>query len=354
MSLTVPPLFDAGTVTQLTDINTAVTLNTQSGIITTVSANLTANLNDTFTLNNSNITNTCFVIVSVVSVGGTGAGIGAVTAQGQNQRAGAIDIVLSNSDNAATTPEIFQVAFLVMARPGLQTLTGPPLYSYGVVNQATNFTTAVTLNAQSGKIITQNANVAAEAASAFTLTNNEIRTDSVVLMSLASGGSIDADTSCNVLVGKSLANGSIQINYANAGVTNPTPTAPVEINFLVLDPVGGDLQSPPLFTTGTVTQLTNINTAVTLNTQAGTITTVTAATAGADADDFFLNNSQINADSRIFVFIGDYSGGIPANGMPQVAVTGITAGRCTIRLMNTEITGGAALDGTCDISFLVL
>ncbi len=349
MSLTVPPLFSAGNVTQLTSINTAVTLNTQSGIITTVSVNLTANANQTFTLNNSNITNTCFVIVSVVSVGGTVAGTGNVTAQGQDQRAGAIDIVLSNSDGAATTDEIFQVSFLVMERPGLQTLTGPPLYSYGVVNQATSITTAVTQNLQSGKIVTQATGaVGANANANFTLNNSEIRADSIVLMSLASGGSVDAAASANVLLCKATVNGSTQVFYANAG-TAATPNAAVEINYLTLDPVGGDLQSPPLFTTGTNTQ---VGSAFTLNTQAGVLTTLGSTLAAGGGSDLTFNNSNITASSRIYLTISDYSATPGSNGIPMVAVASITNGSCVIRLMNGH--SSAALGGTVKISFLVL
>jgi hypothetical protein len=353
MALTSPPIFNAGAVTQTTNINTAVTLNERAGIITTVNADLGANTNDTFTLNNDTITANSMVLVSVVSVGGTVAGTGNVTAQGQNQRLGAIDIVLSNSDGAATTAQTFQVAFIVIGQVANNSLLSrPPVYTYNQATQATDITTAVTLNAQCGKITTQATGaLAANANATFTLNNTEITADSVIFMSLASGGSIDADTSANVLGGKVLANGSVGVIYANGG-TAATPNAPVEIDFLVLDPTGGSLQSPPIFSTGTVAQATSLATPVTLNTQAGVITTVAATVAGGGATDFTFNNTQIYANSIVFAFVGDYSAAWSTAGIPQVAVTGIANGSCTIRVMNLH--SANALNGTLDISFFIL
>ena len=150
MALTSPPIFNAGTVTQTTDLTTAVTLNERAGIITTVNtANLGANTNNVFTLNNDTITANSMVLVSVVSVGATAPGTGNVTAQGQNQRLGAIDIVLSNSDGAGTGAQTFQVAFIVIGQVANNSLLSrPPVYTYNQATQATNITTAVTLNAQ--------------------------------------------------------------------------------------------------------------------------------------------------------------------------------------------------------------
>ena len=58
-------LYNTGTVTQQTNITTAVTLNTYSGIITTVSSTLAANAKTFFTVNNTNVTSTSIIIASV-------------------------------------------------------------------------------------------------------------------------------------------------------------------------------------------------------------------------------------------------------------------------------------------------
>jgi len=58
-------LYNTGTVTQLTSITTAVTLDTLNGVITTVSSTLAANAKTFFTVNNSNVTATSRILVSV-------------------------------------------------------------------------------------------------------------------------------------------------------------------------------------------------------------------------------------------------------------------------------------------------
>jgi hypothetical protein len=359
MALTSPPIFNAGAVTQTGTIGTAVTLNERAGIITTVNADLLANTNSVFTLNNDTITANSMVLVSIVSVGTTAPGTGNVTAQGQNQQLGRIDIVLSNSDGSDTGNQTFQVAFIVIGQVATNSLLSrPPVYTYNQATQATNITTAVTLNAQCGKITTQATGaVAADNNATFTLNNSEITADSVIFMSLASGGGGTgiAPRPVTVLGGKTLANGSVGVIYANGGGGGAfaTPDAPVEIDFLVLDPTGGSLQSPPIFSTGTVTQATSLGTPVTLNTQAGVITTVPANVAANGATDFIFNNTQIYANSIVFAFVGDYAGTWSTDGIPQVAVTGIANGSCTIRVMNLH--GANALNNnTLDISFFIL
>jgi hypothetical protein len=76
-----------GTVTQLTDKSTAVTLNKSAGQITMNNAQLNATTNVTFTLNNSTVSSKDVVVLSVASGATAGAyncwvsgkGIGTVT-----------------------------------------------------------------------------------------------------------------------------------------------------------------------------------------------------------------------------------------------------------------------------------
>ena len=83
-------LYDNGTVTQLTSISTAVTLNTFNGVIRTVSSTLAANAKTSFNVLNNKVTANSRVIVSVqypgaaasfpvVSTGTIGAGFFSIT-----------------------------------------------------------------------------------------------------------------------------------------------------------------------------------------------------------------------------------------------------------------------------------
>jgi len=68
-----------GAVTQLTDATTAVVLNKLSGAITTVSLDLAAGVDVSFTLTNSTIAATDVVVASIKSYGGTADGIPVVS-----------------------------------------------------------------------------------------------------------------------------------------------------------------------------------------------------------------------------------------------------------------------------------
>lgn len=58
------PLYNKGTVTQITSVSTPVTLNTASGVITTVSQTLLSGGKSTFTVNNSLVTASSVILVS--------------------------------------------------------------------------------------------------------------------------------------------------------------------------------------------------------------------------------------------------------------------------------------------------
>jgi len=82
------PLYNKGTVTQITGPSTAVTLNTASGVITTVSQTLLSGSKSTFTVNNSLVTASSVILVSAqynsagtpfVFVDGISAGLFSVT-----------------------------------------------------------------------------------------------------------------------------------------------------------------------------------------------------------------------------------------------------------------------------------
>jgi hypothetical protein len=84
-----------GTVTQLTDKSTAVTLNKSAGRITMNNAALAGNTAASFTLNNSLISGNDTIIVCISSVT-TGSTAGAYTSYVSNMTTGSASITLRN------------------------------------------------------------------------------------------------------------------------------------------------------------------------------------------------------------------------------------------------------------------
>jgi hypothetical protein len=103
-------LYDNGTVTQLTSITTAVTLNTFNGVITTVSSTLAANAKTFFTVNNSNVTTASRIIVSAQY---DEAATGIVVLSVSDIAAGSFKVVISNGGNAALN-NVVGVHFMII------------------------------------------------------------------------------------------------------------------------------------------------------------------------------------------------------------------------------------------------
>lgn len=100
----------------------------------------------------------------------------------------------------------------------------------GVVTQATNRTTGVTINTISGQITTNNASLAAETTAVFTVTNNQVFADDVILITMT-GGSNGGNTIVTV---NSLAAGSFVIQVGNNNAAGGTAeTGALTINFLI-------------------------------------------------------------------------------------------------------------------------
>jgi hypothetical protein len=85
---------------------------------------------------------------------------------------------------------------------------------------------------------------------------------------------------------------------------------------------------------GTVTQITSRTTGVTLNTQTGQITLVSAQVAAHDADEFVLTNSEIAATDVVIVNISASTATDKA--LYTVTVTDVSAGSCTISVGNND------------------
>lgn len=98
-------------------------------------------------------------------------------------------------------------------------------------------------------------------------------------------------------------------------------------------------------TKSTVTQITSITTAVTLDQPAGEIITVSATIAAAAMSSFTFNNTYIKADSVILATVNDTTG----SGLLAVQVDNIVAGSCTVSLG-----GVVANTGVVSIGFSIV
>ena len=101
---------------------------------------------------------------------------------------------------------------------------------------------------------------------------------------------------------------------------------------------------------GTVTQLTDKSTAVTLNKSAGRITMNNAALAGNTAVSFTLNNSLISANDTIIVCISSVTTGSTA-GAYTTYVSNMTAGSASLTLRNLS---GTSYSEAVVINFSVI
>ena len=101
---------------------------------------------------------------------------------------------------------------------------------------------------------------------------------------------------------------------------------------------------------GTVTQITNRSTAVTLNTPTGAITTDNTSLAAEATADFVVNNSAVRLTDVVVVSVRSGSDG----GGTIVSVTAVAAGSFTIRVHNGNVASGTAETGAIIINFAVI
>lgn len=101
----------------------------------------------------------------------------------------------------------------------------------GAVTQATSRTTGVTINTLSGQITTNSASLAAETGAVFTVTDNAVFADDIVLVAIA-GGSNGGNTTVTVTT---VTAGSFQITVANQNASGGTAeTGAIQITFMVM------------------------------------------------------------------------------------------------------------------------
>lgn len=103
------PLYNKGTVTQLTSITTGVTLNTPSGVITTVSSTLASLAKATFTVTNSMVKPGSVILLST-EYNGTGHGDAGVVTIGT----GTFDMSVANQGSAALN-SVIKIHFFIVA-----------------------------------------------------------------------------------------------------------------------------------------------------------------------------------------------------------------------------------------------
>jgi hypothetical protein len=133
-------------------------------------------------------------------------------------------------------------------------------------------------------------------------------------------------------------------NLLAIGTTDPLR----DDGYLSLAVNAAPLQS--LYDLGTVTQLTSINTTVTLNTHAGTIVTVGAATLPGTPDVFLFNNTNIKPTSLLFLSVG-YS---PIGTGTPVVSSEISLIGGTARIIIRNPDSSAPLDQPLNINFLIV
>lgn len=102
---------------------------------------------------------------------------------------------------------------------------------------------------------------------------------------------------------------------------------------------------------GTVTQETDINTPVTINSLSGVITTQTANTVAQSSASFIVNNTYVTANSVVLATITNYSVPIGTNGLPTLTVSSFSEKSFIINILNCHDTN--ALNGILKISFLI-
>jgi hypothetical protein len=102
---------------------------------------------------------------------------------------------------------------------------------------------------------------------------------------------------------------------------------------------------------GTVTQLTNKGTAVTLNKSAGQITMNNASLAAQTNVSFVFNNSLLSTKD---VLVINVAGGTAATTSYNCWVSGHAAGSCAIVLRNIEATGSPALTEAVVLNYAII
>lgn len=108
--------------------------------------------------------------------------------------------------------------------------------SKNTVTQATNLSTAVTLNATAGKINIFPTAVTAETQVEFTVNNPTVTADSLIFVTMVGPGiAVEANTGYLELHVSQIAAGSFKVVLSNTNSTHPTDTGARAVQFLVIN-----------------------------------------------------------------------------------------------------------------------
>lgn len=112
---------------------------------------------------------------------------------------------------------------------------------------------------------------------------------------------------------------------------------------------GANLRQINVSPKSSVTQLTNLGTAVTNDSPCGFITTVNTTLATQGSTSFTCSNSCVSTSKMVLANIQGYTG---TGGSPSVYIQNVANGRFTINVQNRDLVN--ALNGTIKIGYLVL
>ena len=138
--------------------------------------------------------------------------------------------LLLNSDGTPRIPN-GSITNAMLATPSVTVAPTAGQGLGGTVTQATNKSTAVTLNKQYGQITMNAAALAAAAEVAFTLTNSTIAATDVVLVNIQSVGTVGS----YFVTVSAVANGSCSITIGN--VSTGSLSQAIVLNFVVIKSV---------------------------------------------------------------------------------------------------------------------
>ena len=156
-------------------------------------------------------------------------GVGVATALSVGTGSVSIDNVKVDANTISTTNSNGSLVLAPNGTGEVQ-LTGKFGYSSGggTVTQASNKTTAVTLNAKSGQITMNNASMSSNTTAGFTLTNSFVAATDVVIVNIASGATADG----YILTVDAVAAGScrISVRHNSGGALSEA----LVLNFVVI------------------------------------------------------------------------------------------------------------------------
>ena len=213
---------------------------------TLTSGNITGQLNlqgtatTAVTIGNSGAYQSSYNILTTTSGSGTAGAalnIKAATAGGGNMAGGALSLYAGTATGSGAGGVVSLIAGDATVNAGSLIITGAQEgivhTNSGTGTQATNHTTGITLNSTSGVITLAAVALAATTNAEFTVTNNTVQADSVILLTIQ-----DENTTNNAQLAvatHTIAGGSFKISIVNPHSSGATSATASKIHFLVIN-----------------------------------------------------------------------------------------------------------------------